>query len=479
MKTRLFLAVFSMLMVFVLWNRAGAELVAGMSASGAEDRSGVEVTIYNRNLGLVKDQRTVRLGAGVQELMFMDVAAKIIPESVNIRPLESPETFTVLEQNYEYDLLNPQKLLNKYVGKKVRLYTKNPYTNTEEIVEATLLSNNGGPVYKIGEQITFGHPGRVIFPGVPENLISKPTLVWLLENRNAGPREVVASYLTAGINWKSDYVLTLDDLDKSASLSGWVTIDNKSGAAYTDAKLKLVAGDINRVRDEMRYERGILDSFVGGAAPARGFKEQEFFEYHVYTLQRPSTIKDNQKKQISLLGADNVPVHKEFRYYGAQHFYRSRLGRVISNQKVGVFLEIINSRKNNLGMPLPKGTVRVYKHDSEGSLQFVGEDSIDHTPRDEKIKIKMGNAFDVVAQRRQTDWEKLSSNLYEAAFEVTIRNHKKEDIAIKVIEPIPGDWNMLTFSHDYKKADAFTAEFTVPVKADEESKLVYRVRMKF
>lgn len=448
-------------------------------SSTLEDQRGVAVTIYNVNLGLVKDQRLINLPEGLGELKFMDVASQIIPASVHIKSLVDPDTLQILEQNYEYDLLNPQKLLDKYVGKEVKLYSKNPYTEREEVQTATLISNNGGPIFRIGDEITFGHPGRIIFPGVPENLISKPTLVWLVENNLKKAQNVEASYLTNGITWRADYVVTLNDKDTKADFSGWVTIDNRSGATYRDAKLKLVAGDVNRVKDEHVYKDKMMRVAEMAAAPAPQFKEEEFFEYHIYTLQRPSTIKENQTKQISLLTADSVPVRKELLYRGAAYYYYNRYGEAITNQKVGVFVEIENKKDHNLGIPIPKGTVRVYKQDSEGSLQFVGEDAIDHTPKDEKIRIKLGDAFDVVGSRKQTDWKKIASDTYEAEFEISLRNHKKEDVIVKVIEPIPGDWKMLSSSHEYRKSEAFTAEFNVPVSKNKETKLVYRVRMRF
>jgi len=448
-------------------------------STGIEDQTGVAVTIYNVNLGLVKDQRSLKLSRGMGELKFMDVASQIIPTSVHIKSLVNADSLQILEQNYEYDLLNPQKLMDKYVGKEVKLYQKNPYTEREEIVTATLLSNNGGPIFKIGDEITFGHPGRIIFPGVPESLISKPTLVWLIENSLSSLQKVEASYLTNGINWRSDYVVTLNDTDDRADLSGWVTIDNRSGTTYKDAKIKLVAGDVNRAKDEMEYKKGLMRAAEAAAKPAAQFREEEFFEYHIYTLQRQATIKDNQTKQISLVNADDIPVKKELVYYGAQYYYRSTYGEKISNQKIGVFVEIANTKDHNLGIPLPKGTVRVYEKDSEGSLQFVGEDSIDHTPKDEKVRVKLGDAFDVVGSRKQTDWKKIASDTYEAAFEISLRNHKKENVVVKVIEPIPGDWTMLSSSHEHKKTEAFTAEFNIPVEKDKETKLTYRVRMRF
>jgi hypothetical protein len=410
----------------------------------------------------------------------MDVASQIIPASVHIKSLIDPGTLGILEQNYEYDLLNPQKLLDKYVGREVKLFMKNYYTEREETVTAVLLSNNGQPIFKIGDEITFGHPGRIIFPGVPEDLISKPTLVWLVDNDLAQAQKVEASYLTNGINWRSDYVVTLNDEDDRADLAGWVTIDNKSGATYKNAKLKLVAGDVNRAKDELEYKGKMMRvAEMAAKAEAPQFKEDSFFEYHIYTLQRPATVKDNQTKQISLVQADTIPVKKELLYRGANYYYYSRYGEAMTNQKVGVFVEIQNKKESNLGIPLPKGTVRVYKQDSEGSLQFVGEDSIDHTPKDEKVRIKLGDAFDVVGSRKQTDWKKIAWDTYEAAFEISLRNHKKEDVVVKVVEPVPGDWTMLASSHPYKKSEAFVAEFNIPVPKDQETKLTYRVRMRY
>lgn len=486
MKCKNFVVVFAVLFLVVgiaYSSNSSAEkkdTKNGAASSTLDDQTGVALTIYNVNLGLVKDQRQIKLAPGISDLRFMDVASQVIPSSVHIKSLIKPSTLHVLEQNYEYDLLNPQKLLDKYVGKEVKLYQKNLYTEREEIVTATLLSNNGQPIFKIGDEITFGHPGRIIFPGVPENLNAKPTLVWMLENSLPAMQKLEASYLTNGINWRSDYVVTLNDKDDKADLSGWVTIDNHSGATYKNAMLKLVAGDVNRVLDAREYElRGLRDATKAAKAEPPQFKEDAFFEYHIYTLGRPATVKDNETKQINLVTADDIPVKKELLYYGANYYYYSRYGETISNQKVGVFVEIRNKKENNLGVPLPKGTVRVYKADKEGSLQFVGEDSIDHTPKDEKIRIKLGDAFDVVGSRKQTDWKKIAYDTYEAAFEISLRNHKKEDAVVKVVEPIPGDWTMISSSHEYNKSEAFTAEFMAPVAKDGETKLTYRVRMRY
>jgi hypothetical protein len=445
-----------------------------------EEQKGVSLTVYNQNLGLVKDNREIKLGSGIHEIRFMDVASQINPTTVHLKSLTDPQGLKILEQNYEYDLLKPQKLLDKYVGKKVKILDKNYYTGEERIVEATLLSNNDGPIFQIDGSIHLGHPGRVILPEIPENLIAKPTLVWLLQNRSARSQAIEASYLTGGISWKADYVFVLNAKDNGGDLSGWVTIDNKSGATYKDAVLKLVAGDINRARP--RNEIATLERAAkAGAAEGqlREFTEEGFFEYHLYTLQGKSTIKDNQTKQLSLLSATDVPVKKQLIYYGAQHYYRNRYGQPVSNQKIGVYLEVTNKKENRLGLPLPKGIVRVYKADEAGSLQLVGEDWIDHTPKDEKVKIKMGEAFDVVGERTQKDWRQIAWNLYEVEWEIKLRNHKKEDAQVKIIEPVPGDWEMLHSSHAYEKIEAHTLQYVVDVPKDGDAKVNYRVRVKF
>jgi hypothetical protein len=440
-----------------------------------DDQREVMVTIYNGNLGLVKDLREARLPAGVNEVQFMDVAALIDPTTVHLKSLTDAIGLKILEQNYEYDLLTSQKLMEKYVGRKVRLYQGDGTFH-----EATLLSTNG-PVFEINGQIHMGHYGRLVLPSLPDNLVSKPTLVWLLRNQTARPQRVEASYLTGGITWKADYVMVLDAADAFADLTGWVTIDNKSGATYGNAALKLVAGDVNRAADPRREAR-LMELAAKAASPAdasRDFKSEGFFEYHLYTLDGRTTIKDNQTKQLALLAASEVPITKHLIYYGAQDYYRNSYGVPVSNQKVGVYLEVKNGKEQRLGVPLPKGKIRVYKADASGSQQFIGEDWIDHTPKDERVKIKMGNAFDLVGERTQKDFRKLGSGLYEVEWEVSLRNHKNAAQTVTVIEPIPGDWQVLASSHQYEKIQAHTLKYQIAVPKDGAAKLTYRVRVRF
>jgi hypothetical protein len=440
-----------------------------------DDQREVMVTIYNGNLGLVKDLREARLPAGVNEVQFMEVAAGIDPTTVHLKSLTDATGLKILEQNYEYDLLTSEKLMEKYVGRKVRLYQGDGTFH-----EATLLSTNG-PIFEINGQIHMGHYGRLVLPSLPENLVAKPTLVWLLRNQTARPQRVEASYLTSGITWKADYVMVLNAADSLSDLTGWVTVDNRSGATYGNAALKLVAGDVNRAPEPRREMRALemAAKAVSPAAASRDFASEGFFEYHLYTLDGRTTIKNNQTKQLSLLAASEVPTTKELIYYGAQDYYRNSYGVPISNQKVAVYLEIKNSKENRLGIPLPKGKVRVYKADRSGSQQFIGEDWIDHTPKDEKVKIKMGNAFDVVGERTQKEFRKLGANLYEVEWEIGLRNHKDAPQTVTVIEPVPGDWLVMSSSHQYEKIEAHTLKYQIPVPREGATKVAYRVRIRF
>lgn len=450
--------------------------------STIEDQVEVEVTVYNSNIGLIKDTRSVKLPKGQEkDLQFMDVAAHIMPVTVHVKSLNAPEQFSILEQNYEYDLINSQKLLDKYVGKKIKLIEHNQYQDRKNIVDAILLSNNQGQIYKIENEIYLGYPGSPVLPEIPDNLIAKPTLMWRYVNDLASAHHLQVSYLTNNINWKADYVLLLDDKDISADLSGWVTIDNRSGTSYNNAKLKLVAGDVNRVLDKTVHRRRaeFVDDVTLLAAGAPQFEQQAFFEYHIYDLQRKTDIRNNQTKQISLLEANGIKVSKEFLFYGQSSFYMIQHSQQIPRQNVQVWIAFKNEKENNLGMPLPAGIIRLYKQDGQKSLQFIGEDRIAHTPRNEEVRIKVGEAFDVVAERKQVDYRQVTRRMHESQWEVKIRNQKDEDIVVGLIEPIQGSWTMISNSHPYKKEGAFSVRFDVPVQAGKESVVTYRVQTGF
>ena len=439
------------------------------------DQVDVAITAYNNGLALVRDTRRLGLGQGEVHLTFSDVAQQIRPETVSLRSLSFPGSVVILEQNYEYDLLSPAKLMEKYVGKTVRLVNFHEQLGFES-VEAQLLSVNQGPIYQVGGEIFLGHPGHVVLPEIPDNLIAKPSLIWHIDNQ-ARDQRLEATYLTNGISWKADYVLTLAKGDASLDLAGWVTMNNQSGATYENAKLKLVAGDVNRVYGELDQLRALgylADSRKSAQMPV----EETFAEYHLYTMPRRTTIKQNQSKQLALLNAAGVRSLKRYEYRGQVHFYSQPMPPMLG-EHVGVFLEFDNREANALGMPLPAGVMRIYQEDSEGMLQFAGEDRIKHTPKDETVTLRMGNAFDVIGERVQTDYRRIASNVHECRFEIILRNHKEEDIVVDIVEPMPGDWEVIVSSMEFEKKDAHTAVFHVPVRSDGEATVTYRVRVTY
>jgi len=454
---------------------AGAEAVPVI---GRDARTAVAVTVYNEDLALVKDTRELAVAPGEQVVRFEDVAAKIEPRAVAVRSLTEPEKLTVVEQHYVFDLVSPEKLMEKYVGREVELIETDPKLRAR-VTKAVLLATNG-PVYRIGDRIAVGHPGRVVLPEPPAELYARPTLLWRLANSGAAKHRLEVSYLTGGLGWTADYVFVVDPDDRHADVTGWVTLTNASGARYDDATLKLVAGTLNRVRvrDRVAFAR---EALAARPAAAPKFEEEAFFEYHLYTLDRPTTLADDETKQMRLLGASRVPLTKRFMVVGRPAFFRSRQGDLGRELPVSVYLEFRNDAASRLGMPLPAGTVRLYKEDRSGAQQLVGEDAIQHTPKDGEVRLRAGEAFDVVASRAQTDYREIDLKPYraEVAFRLAVRNHKPAPVQVDVREPIGGEWTVVESSHPAKKIDAGTIGFELPVPKDGETVLTYRVRVAF
>jgi hypothetical protein len=453
----------------------------GQHSTTLTDQTDLAVTVYNSDIALVRDVRNLRLPGGTFDLQFMDIAATVNPATVHFRSLTEPGAVGVLEQNYEYDLLEPDKLLRKYVGREVTLMRtrQDGGTTRQEEVRATLLSYNNAPVWQIGNEIVTGlGADHIRFPELPGNLHSRPTLIWTLENSGRAAHRVEASYLASKLAWNADYVLTVGRDDKSADLDGWVTLTNGSGTAFNNARLQLVAGDLNRVRQALE-RREMLDAAVPKAAAAP-MAQEAFSEYHLYTLGRRTTINNNETKQVSMLTGTGVPTTKRFVVNGQAYYYRNAHypGSPLKDV-VQVFYQFKNEEKGGLGVPMPAGTIRVYQADSKDGVHFVGEDRIGHTPKDETINIKIGNAFDVVCERKQTDFRKISTNVYELEYEITLRNHKTAAISVEVNEPIGGTWEVLRSSHKWTKGDAWSLQFNVPVAADGSSVLRYRVRVTY
>jgi len=456
--------------------------VLPLSFVWAQGKEGVELTVYNQNFGLVKDRRILELKKGVNGIRFKDVAAQIEPTSVHFKSLTDPLGCVIQEQNYEYDLVNAYKLLSKYIDKKIKIITKD-----DKVYEGILMSYDGENIVLASDKGLSmvrrqENIREISFPELPEGLITKPTLIWEIANNRGGKHLTEVSYLTKGINWNADYVAVVDKDDKNIDLSGWVTIDNRSGAAYKEANLKLIAGDVRRVEEE-KFDRVGASRMMSKEADVSQFQEKAFFEYHMYTLQRRTTVKENQTKQISLLAANNVPVKKLFiydpvEYYGWNWYYYEN-NQTTKQQKIKVKIELNNSKQNKLGMPLPKGKVKVYKADTDGSLQFIGEDKIDHTPKDETIRLYLGDAFDVVGERKKMNYrEDHAARWAEESFEISLRNHKESDIEVNVIEHMWRyiNWKIVSKSHEFTKKDAQTIEFKVPVPKNGEALVKYTVK---
>jgi hypothetical protein len=453
----------------------------GAQTTTLDDQTELAVTVYNSNIALVRDVRTLRLARGTSDLHFMDIAATVNPATVHFRSLSEPSRVSVVEQNYEYDLLEPDKLLRKYVGRDVTLVRvrQNPNGTREEEVTARLLSYNTAPVWQINGQIVTGlHADSIRFPQLPENLYSRPTLIWTVENSGGAQHRVEASYLAGQLAWNADYVLTVARDDRAADIDGWVTLRNGSGTSFKNAALQLVAGDLNRVRQEIGRMR---DEAKSMAQPAAAPMTQEAFsDYHLYTLGRKTTINNNETKQVSMLGATGFPVLKRYVVDGQAFYYRNAQhpGAPLTDV-VQVYYQFKNEAPAGLGMPMPAGIVRVYQADSKGGVQFVGEDRINHTPKDETLNLKIGNAFDVICERKQTDFERIASSVYEVEYEITVRNHKSSAVTVEANEPVGGTWRMLSSSHQWTKTDAWAAQFKVPVASDGTAVLRYRVRVTY
>ncbi len=430
-------------------------------AAEAGDVADVALTIYNDDLALIRETRQFELTTGLQNLELMDVSGALRPETVHLKLPDGWEV-ELLEQNFDFDLVDSSKLLEKFIGKQIMLIDDEQGITTT----GTLLSVAGGLVVECDGQILLSPPGRVVLPaGAADGLLLRPTLSWLVHSPREGSPKAEISYLSSGLGWNADYVLMLNATDSAAGLEGWVTVNNYSGTTYNDAHLKLIAGEVNR---EPEYDdmatgaepEAAMDGLGGG-----GFEEEEFFEYHLYDLQQATTLRNNQQKQIGLLTAAEVPIKKLLLYHGQY------------GGDVRVNVEFTNSEENSMGMPLPAGTVRVFKEDSSGSAQFVGEDAIEHTPRDEDVRLYIGNAFDVVGETVQSSYEDLGKG-YKEAYAVTLKNHKEsEDVVVTVQVEVYGDWKFTETNFEYRMIDAFHAEFDVPVKAGAEAVLNYEYRV--
>jgi hypothetical protein len=442
--------------------------------SPAED---LEVTVYNSNLGVVKEYRTNYLDSGLNTVLYEGVASSIDPSSVKLKSLNG--NIEVLEQNFQYDIVSKEKILEKYVGKDITAYQI--YGDKKELIEGTLLSYSGDQLVlrDMDGKINILSVNSLVLPDLPEGLITKPTLEWQIDSKEAKNQTLELSYMTGGMSWNADYVAVTNDNDDKLDLNGWVTVKNNAGTTFNNVSLKLIAGDVHRTS---AATPSIYMEDVNGAYKTAGvssqFQEQTLFDYHMYDLQRRTTLKDNEEKQLSLMSANGIGVEKEYVYDDIQNWYwYGSSWSDNTEKKVDVMLNYNNSEANNLGIPLPKGTVKIFKKDASGKLQFIGEDAIDHTPKDETIRLLAGQAFDIVGERKQMGMKDLGG-YYEYTWEVTLRNHKSGDITVSVLENTAGDWEITKENIDHVKESNNKIKWKVPVKANSEAKLTYTIRYK-
>jgi hypothetical protein len=442
---------------------------------------------------LVRDDREVKIKQGRSQLSFTDVAALIDPTTVTFTSLTDPST-RVLEQNFQFDLVSTQKLLLKFIDRQITV-DKVAGEDVSQIT-GTLLSASDGIVLRDKDGSIHSLPSyaSVKFPDLPGGLNTRPTLVWDIQSSSGGAHKARVTYQTGGVTWWADYNLIFNEGADANSglldLSAWVSIINQSGASYSDTKLKLIAGDVHRVQpevDQRMLRREVLEMAAAAQAADAGFVQKDFFEFHLYTLGRKTTLPNNSTKQIELFDqAKQIPAKKVLLYYGAaQPFfhpspYTDRNMGVEMNKKVDVYLEFKNDKQFGLGVPLPAGRIRVSQLDkADGSLEFIGEDKIDHTPKDEEVRVKLGSAFDVVGERRQVDFAvDTKARWMEEEIEVKLRNHKSQPVTVLVKENLYrwSNWKILTKTHDFQKEDARTIHFPVKVAKDGEVVVRYRVR---
>ena len=420
------------------------------------------ITVYNDNLGLVKQIRTVDVNLKNPVIEFKDVAASIIPTSVHLKSLTDSD-FKILEQNFEYDLASADKILQKYIDHEVNLILE-----SGELISGKLLSIAGGSYVLKTEDglkiLPVNDKMQISVKELPEGLITRPTLIWLVSGVKNSSQKLEVSYLTNNISWDAEYVGVLTEKEDKIDVGAWVNINNQSGTAYKNAQLKLVAGDIHRAEKVTPYtiDGRVLAMEAKGAA---GFEEKEFFEYHLYTLQRPTTVNNNQIKQISLFPNTTVSSSKKYVYDPRK-----------DSKKIEVQVIFVNKKEYGLGIPLPKGIFRIYKQDDK-SLEFIGEDRIEHTARNEEVNLTIGNAFDIVGEKTVIDRKKISKTSEQQQIEIEIRNNKeKEDVEVVVVDYFYYPyWKIDSSSYTFNKKNANKVEFVVPVKANDKTKLTYQV----
>ncbi len=473
---------FGLLFVFALAAGVALATATGRLPLAFAQAAGPKVTVYNSNIAMVSENRQIDLKQGVNDVSITDVPSGILPETVRFRSLTDPAA-SVLEQNYEYDLVGTEKLLEKYVDQDIKVITQDGETHEGKLLSSAgdvVLQTTGGAIdaFKLDQIRSYS------FPALPEGLITRPTLVWTVNATKPGKHDAEIAYLTNGLNWHADYVALLAKDNKSLDLDGWVTLDNQSGATYTDAQLKLVAGDINRLPQPVARE-DMMFKAAPAAMATPAIEQRSFSEYHLYELAQPVTIKDRQTKQVQFLTKSGIPSVPSYVYdaslpapFGAGPILDPSYGNT-GNTQVKLTVKF-NTGKEGADAQLPAGNIRMYQNDVDGSPLLIGEDAINHTPKGEDVTLTIGNAFDLVGQRTQTDFKQISDKVVEETYQIELRNQKeKDDVTVRVVEHLSrgGNWEIVKASPEgWKKTDSSTIEWSVPVPAQGKATVTYTVR---
>ena len=444
----------------------GADPAERLSTSA--DREQINLTIYNGGSSLIHDRRHVTLSPGTSSIAWRDVSASIDATSAILDDLTTPGATTVLEQNFDFDLLKPSTLLDKYVGRQVTVVHEHPRAGQPASEQATLLANNEGVVLKYADRIeTQLYGSHIVFPSIPDNLRDRPTLVLDLASEKGGQHDIDLSYMTGGLGWAADYVGVVSADESRMDISGLVTLTNSTGTTYRNARLQLVAGNVNVAPPSNSQLK-----MIARAAYAPHMQQENFFEYHLYTLDRPTNVANAQTKQVSLLSAASVPVRKTLELRGSDSYYSNAYADLGARLSLGVYLTFSN-KGGDLGVPLPGGTFRLYKNDSNGTSQFLGSDRIDHTPRDQDVRLHLGESFDVTANKKQTDFKGLGGCTFESSYQLAVSNAKDVAQDVVIVEPIPGTWSILKENVPHEKSSSATATWHLNVPARKTATLDY------
>ncbi len=482
MKTKKKWEIAVLILVFLVSGISARGLCKTICSNPGKDTKSLTVTIYNQGKILVNEVREVTLKSGTKpfELVFEGVPTTIDPTTLQVKSLS--RGFTILDQNYEYDLINTKNLLNKYIGKEIEILIPDPKGSDKDVrvlKKAKLIANNDRPIFEIDNKVYLGSYSSIMLAGIPENLRARPALVWLIKNEGPTRQKLNVTYLAGSCSWKADYVLKVNRDNSRADLSGWVTIENKSGKTFKHANLKLVAGKLHQVTQEQEFPV-FTKAYRATPAAREGMKEESFFEYHLYSLPRKVTIKNNQTKQISLLQAQGIRVNRILvSRNNSPGYYYSAYSGPTKKSHPKIYIKFKNTTENGLGIPLPKGIIRAYQESSDGSTLFIGEDKIDHTPKNEKVNLEVGEAFDITIERKQLSFERLGNHLVENEWQIKVRNAKNKPDKVLLEEYVPGDWKFVNNNAGFKKISANWIRTEVIVPAEGEKVLTYKVRVKY